>query len=102
MMRSAHGPRLLALVVLAAAVVFGVGTGSLSAAPQQTPKAVKGELIAGFVEGVSRAEQNAILKDAATSKKRFGQIDAVQGERGRGGVRRQGALERAASGVRGA
>ena len=74
----AHGSRLLALVVLGTAVVFGVGTASLTAAPQQTPKAVKGELIVGFAEGVSRNEQNAILKDAgATSKKRFGQIDAV-------------------------
>ncbi len=70
--------RLLALVFLGAVVVFGGGAGSLSAAPQQAPKAVKGELIVGFAEGVSRAEQNAILKDAgATSKKRFGQIDAV-------------------------
>ena len=72
------GPRLLALVALGTAVVFGVGTASPTAAPQQTPRAVKGELIVGFAEGVSRAEQNAILKDAgATSKKRFGQIDAV-------------------------
>ena len=72
------GPRLLALVVLGTAVAFGVGAASLTAAPQQAPKAVKGELIVGFAEGVSRAAQNAILKDAgATSKKRFGQIDAV-------------------------
>ena len=71
-------PRLLALVVLGTAVVCGGGAASLDAASQQSPKAVKGELIVGFAEGVSRAEQNAILKDAgATSKKRFGQIDAV-------------------------
>ena len=70
--------RLLALLVLGAAVAFGVGTGSISAAAQQTPKAVKGELIVGFAAGVSRSEQNAILKDAGvTSKQRFGQIDAV-------------------------
>ena len=70
--------RPLALLVLAAAVVFGVGVGSISAASQQSPKAVKGELIVGFADGVSQPEQNAILKDAgATSKKRFGQIDAV-------------------------
>jgi subtilisin family serine protease len=70
--------RPLALIVLGVGVVFGGGAGSLSAAPQQTPKAVKGELIVGFAEGVSRNDQNAILKDAgATSKKRFGQIDAV-------------------------
>ncbi len=70
--------RPLALIVVGTAVVFGVGAGSLPAAPQQSPNAVKGELIVGFAEGVSRDEQNAILKDAgATSKKRFGQIDAV-------------------------
>ena len=70
--------RPLALIVVGTAVVFGVGAGSLPAAPQQSPNAVKGELIVGFAEGVSRNEQNAILKDAgATSKKRFGQIDAV-------------------------
>jgi subtilisin family serine protease len=70
--------RPLALIVVGAAVVFGIGAGSLPAAPQQTPNAVKGELIVGFADGVSRADQNAILKDAgATSKKRFGQIDAV-------------------------
>ncbi len=70
--------RLLALLISVGAVVFGVGAGSISAAAQQTPKAVKGELIVGFAEGVSRSEENAILKDAgATSKKRFGQIDAV-------------------------
>ena len=70
--------RPLALIVVGTAVVFGVGAGSLPAAPQQSPNAVKGELLVGFAEGVSRNEQNAILKDAgATSKKRFGQIDAV-------------------------
>jgi subtilisin family serine protease len=70
--------RLLALIVVGAAVVFGVGAASLPAAAQQSPNAVKGELIVGFAEGVSRAEENAILKSAgATSKKRFGQIDAV-------------------------
>jgi subtilisin family serine protease len=70
--------RPLALILAGAAVVFGVGAGSLPAAPQQSPNAVKGELIVGFATGVSRADQNAILKDAgATSKKRFGQIDAV-------------------------
>jgi subtilisin family serine protease len=70
--------RLLALIVVGAAVVFGVGAASLPAAAQQSPNAVKGELIVGFTEGVSRAEENAILKTAgATSKKRFGQIDAV-------------------------
>ena len=70
--------RPLALIIVGTAVVFSVGAGSLPAAPQQSPNAVKGELIVGFAEGVSRNEQNAILKDAgATSKKRFGQIDAV-------------------------
>ena len=73
-----HMVRLFAFVLLGVSVVFGIGTAAPSAAPQQTPKAVKGELIVGFTEGVSRGEQNAILKDAgATSKKRFGQIDAV-------------------------
>ena len=64
---------------MGAAVVFAAGaTGTVSAASAQKPKAVKGELIVGFGEGVSRAEQNEILKAAgATSKKRFGQIDAV-------------------------
>ena len=39
---------------------------------------MKTGLIVGFAAGVSRAEQNAILRAAgATSKKRFGQIDAV-------------------------
>jgi subtilisin family serine protease len=70
--------RLLALIAVGAAVVFGGGAGSLAAGAQQSPNAVKGELIVGFAEGISRAEENAILKRAgATSKKRFGQIDAV-------------------------
>jgi subtilisin family serine protease len=70
--------RPLALIVVGTAVVIGVGAGSLPAAPQQSPNAVKGELLVGFAAGVSRSDQNAILNDAgATSKKRFGQIDAV-------------------------
>jgi subtilisin family serine protease len=74
-----RGMLALALVALGVAVVFAIGAaGQVSAAPSQEPKSVKGELIVGFGQGVSRAEQNEILKAAgATSKKRFGQIDAV-------------------------
>jgi len=74
-----RGKRALALVAVGAAIVFATGaTGTVSAGPSQKPNAVSGELIVGFEPGVSRAEQNEILKAAgATSKRRFGQIDAV-------------------------
>jgi subtilisin family serine protease len=65
--------------VLCAAALLSTGTtGTGSAAPSKSAQSVKGELIVGFEPGLSRAQENAILKAAgATSKKRFGQIDAV-------------------------
>jgi subtilisin family serine protease len=73
------GPFVLALVALSTVLALAGGSArQASAAPQQKAKAVAGELIVGFAAGVSRAEQNEILRAAgATSKKRFGQIDAV-------------------------
>jgi subtilisin family serine protease len=77
--RTNRGPHLLAFLALSALLALAAGsTQPAAAAGAQSPKAVKGELIVGFAPGVSRAEQNDILKAAgATSKKRFGQIDAV-------------------------
>jgi len=70
--------RALVLLALGVVVLATGATSTVSAAGAQQPSAVKGELIVGFAAGVSRAEQNAILRAAgATSKKRFGQIDAV-------------------------
>ena len=67
----------LALVGLVLAGAAGA-TGNRAAVPAQNPKAIKGELIVGFEPGLSRSEENAILKEAgATAKKHFGQIDAV-------------------------
>jgi subtilisin family serine protease len=74
--RRLTGPLVLALVSLPA--LLALAGGSASAGATQGPKAVSGELIVGFDAGVSRAEQNEVLRAAgATSKKRFGQIDAV-------------------------
>src|SRR5919106_2794373 len=77
--RARTGPSVLALAALSAVLVLaGASTRAATAAASQTPKAVDGQLIVGFGAGVSRAEQNAVLRAAgATSKKRFGQIDAV-------------------------
>jgi subtilisin family serine protease len=77
--RAHAGRRLLVLALVAAAALSVTGgAGEVSAAATQSPEAVKGELIVGFEPGLSRAEENAILKAAGgTSKKRFGQIDAV-------------------------
>ena len=103
MMRFGTWPACLRFIVLAVAVVFGVGVGSLSAAPQQTPKAVKGELIVGFAEGVSRhrAERDPQgrrrdLEEALRPDRRRPR----EGEGRRGGVRRQGPLERSAGRLR--
>jgi subtilisin family serine protease len=73
------GPSVLALVALSTVLALaGSSARQASAASQQKAKAVAGELIVGFAAGVTRAEQNEILRAVgATSKKRFGQIDAV-------------------------
>lgn len=73
------GPSVLALIGLSAVLALAGGSArSATAAGTQKPNAVKQELIVGFESGVSQAEQNDVLKRAgATSKKRFGQIDAV-------------------------
>jgi subtilisin family serine protease len=73
------GPCVLALIGLSAVLALAGGSAhSATAAGAQKPNAVKQELIVGFESGVSRAEQNDALKRAgASSKKRFGQIDAV-------------------------
>ena len=70
---------MLALIALSAVLALAGGSPTpATAAASKGDKAVEGELIVGFGTGVSRAEQNAILRAAgATSKKRFGQIDAV-------------------------
>jgi subtilisin family serine protease len=69
----------LALLTLSALLALAGGSvTSATAAGAQSPKAVKGELIVGFQAGVSRSEQNEAIRLAgATSRKRFGQIDAV-------------------------
>ncbi|MGH3110121.1 MAG: S8 family peptidase, partial [Gaiellaceae bacterium] len=77
---------MLAFIALSAFLALAGGSATpATAAASKSAKAVEGELIVGFGAGVSRAEQNAILRAAgATSRKRFGQIDAVLVRVGKG------------------